>query len=284
MAPPPSYSDLGKQARDIFSKGYNFGFWKLDCKTKTDSGVEFSTSGSSSQETGKVGGSLETKYKINDYGLSLSEKWNTDNTLYTEVTHTDKLLKGLKLTFEGSFAPHTGNKNGKLKASYGQDLVKIDSDVNIDLAGPTINASGVVGYEGWLAGYQTAFDTQKTKLTVNNFAVGYVCKEFAVHTNVNDGQKFAGSVYHKVNNDLGCGVQLAWAAGDNTKTEFGIGAQYNLDKDAIVRAKVNNSSAIGLSYQQKLRDGITLTLSAKIDGKNFNAGGHLVGVALDLEA
>jgi len=283
MAPPPSYSDLGKQARDIFGKGYHFGLWKLDCKTKTESGVEFSTSGNSNQETGKVVGSLETKYKVNDYGLTLSEKWTTDNTLFTEVSHTDKFVQGLKLTFEGSFAPHTGNKNGKLKASYGQDLVKIDSDVNINLAGPVINASGVVGYEGWLAGYQTAFDTQKTKLVTNNFAVGYVCREFAVHTNVNDGQEFAGSVYHKVNNDLGCGVQLSWSAGSNN-TKFGIGAQYNLDKDATVRAKVNNSSQIGLGYQQKLRDGITLTLSTLIDGKNFNAGGHRIGVALELEA
>lgn len=184
MAPPPSYSDLGKNARDIFGKGYHFGLWKLDCKSKTESGVEFSTSGHSNQDTGKVFGSLETKYKFPEYGLTFSEKWNTDNTLYTDVTHTDKLLQGLKLTFEGSFAPQSGNKNGKLKASYGQDFVKIDSDVNINMAGPVINASGVVGYEGWLAGYQTAFDTQKTKLVINNFAIGYTAKEFAVHTNV----------------------------------------------------------------------------------------------------
>lgn len=29
--------------------------------------------------------------------------------------------------------------------------------------------------------------------------------------------------------------------------------------------------------------GVTLTLSAAIDGQNFNAGGHKVGVALELE-
>lgn len=66
---PPSYSDLGKNARDIFSKGYHFGLLKLDCKTKTKSGVEFSSGGSSSQDTGKVFGSLETKYRIAEYGM-----------------------------------------------------------------------------------------------------------------------------------------------------------------------------------------------------------------------
>jgi len=280
---PPAYSDLGKSARDVFGKGYHFGLWKLDCKTKTDTGVEFSTSGHSNQDTGKVFGSLETKYKVPEYGLTFSEKWNTDNTLSTEVVHTDKLLKGLKLTFEGSFAPQSGNKKGKVKAAFGHDLVQVNSDVNLDLAGPIVNASAVVGWEGWLAGYQTAFDTQKAKLVTNNFAIGYTNKDIAVHTNVNDGQEFNGSIFHKVNSNLSCGVQLSWTSGSNA-TKFGIGAAYNLDKDASVRAKVNNASQIGLGYQQRLRDGITLTLSTLVDGKNFNAGGHKVGVALELEA
>lgn len=66
---PPSYSDLGKNARDIFTKGYHFGLLKLDCKTKTKSGVEFSSGGSSNQDTGKVFGSLETKYRVSEYGM-----------------------------------------------------------------------------------------------------------------------------------------------------------------------------------------------------------------------
>lgn len=99
----------------------------------------------------------------------------------------------------------------------------------------------------------------------------------------NDGQLFAGSVYHKVKPDLACGVQLSWSNGSNATT-FGLGAAYNLDKDATLRAKVNNTSQIGLGYQQKLRDGVILTLSTLIDGQNFSAGGHKVGVALELEA
>jgi len=280
---PPAYSDLGKQARDVFNKGYNVGVWKLDVKTKTNTGVEFTTSGHSNQESGKVFGSLETKYKVAEYGLTFSEKWNTDNTLSTDVTHTDKLLKGLKLTFEGTFAPQTGNKNGKVKVAYGHDLVQVNSDVNLDLAGPVVNASAVVGYEGWLAGYQTAFDTQKGKLVTNNFALGYTNKDLAVTTNVKDGQDFNGSIFHKVNSDLNCGVQLAWTSGSNA-TKFGIGAQYALDKDASVRAKINNDSSIGLGYQQKLRPGVILSLSTLLDGKNFNAGGHKVGLGLELEA
>lgn len=107
MSPPP-YSDLGKHARDVFGKGFHFGLWKLDVKTKTASCVEFNSSGVSNQETGKVFGHLETKYKIKEHGISFSEKWNTDNTLFAEVSVVDKLLKGLKVAADCSFAPHTG--------------------------------------------------------------------------------------------------------------------------------------------------------------------------------
>ena len=46
----------------------DYGFFKLEAKTKTDSGVAFTTSGNSSSDTGKVSGNLETKYKCSDYG------------------------------------------------------------------------------------------------------------------------------------------------------------------------------------------------------------------------
>lgn len=39
-------------------------------------------------------------------------------------------------------------------------------------------------YKGWLGGYQMSFDTSKSKLTKNNFAVGYEASDFTIHTNV----------------------------------------------------------------------------------------------------
>lgn len=50
----PYYADLGKKANDVFSKGYHFGVFKLDLKTKSESGVEFSSGITSNQESGKV--------------------------------------------------------------------------------------------------------------------------------------------------------------------------------------------------------------------------------------
>uniref|UniRef100_A0A4W4EYQ8 Non-selective voltage-gated ion channel VDAC2 n=1 Tax=Electrophorus electricus TaxID=8005 RepID=A0A4W4EYQ8_ELEEL len=267
MAVPPAYADLGKSAKDIFNKGYGFGLVKLDVKTKSSSGVEFKTSGSSNTDTSKVVGSLETKYKRPEYGLTFTEKWNTDNTLGTEITVEDQVCK----------------KSGKVKTAYKREYVNLGCDVDFDFAGPTIHGAAVVGYEGWLAGYQMTFDTAKSKMSQNNFAVGYKTGDFQLHTNVNDGSEFGGSLYQKVSDNLETAVNLAWTAGSNS-TRFGIAAKYQLDKDTSISAKVNNTSLIGVGYTQTLRKGVKLTLSALVDGKNINTGGHKLGLGLELEA
>ncbi len=61
-------------------------------------------------------------------------------------------------------------------------------------------------------------------------------------------------MYQKVDANLETGINVGWSSAKN-ETSFGIGCKYELDKHASVRAKVNNSSHVGLGYQQKLRDG-----------------------------
>ncbi|NXG02844.1 VDAC3 protein, partial [Sakesphorus luctuosus] len=283
MAVPPAYSDLGKAARDVFNKGYGFGMVKLELKTKSSSGVDFNAAGSSNTDTGKASGSLETKYKMKEHGLTFTQKWNTDNTLGTEIALEDKLAEGLKVALDTTFVPNTGQKSGKLKTSYKRDYINLGCNVDIDLAGPTIYGWAMLGYEGWLGGYQMAFDTAKSKLSQSNFALGYKAKDFQLLTNVNDGTEFGGSIYQKVNNKVETSVNLAWTAGSNN-TRFGIAAKYQLDDKTSVMGKVNNASLIGVGYTHALRPGVKLTLSGLIDGKNFNAGGHKVGLGFELEA
>uniref|UniRef100_A0A286XUD4 Non-selective voltage-gated ion channel VDAC1 n=1 Tax=Cavia porcellus TaxID=10141 RepID=A0A286XUD4_CAVPO len=249
MAVLPAYADLGKSARDVFTKGYGFGLIKLDLKTKSENGLEFTSSGSANTETTKVTGSLETKYRWTEYGLTFTEKWNTDNTLGSEITVEDQL------------------KNAKIKTGY---------------KSPGLRPL-VLGHEGWLAGYQMNFETAKSRVTQSNFAVGYKMDEFQLHTNVNDGTEFGGSIYQKVNKKLETAASLAWTAG-NSNTRFGIAAKYQIDPDACFSAKVNNSSLIGLGCTQTLKPGIKLTLSTLLDGKNVNAGGHKLGLGLEFQA
>uniref|UniRef100_A0A8C2LUQ7 Non-selective voltage-gated ion channel VDAC1 n=1 Tax=Cricetulus griseus TaxID=10029 RepID=A0A8C2LUQ7_CRIGR len=263
MAVPPTYDYLGKPARDVFTKGYGFGLIKLDLKTKSENGLEFTSSGSANTETTKVNGSLETKYRRTQYELTFTEKWNTDNTLGTEITMEDQLTCGLKLTFGSSFLPNR----------YKREHINLGCDVDFDIAGPSIWGALVFGYEGWLAGYQMNFETSKSRVTQSNFAVVYRTNEFQLHTNVIRGTEFGGSIYQKVNKKLETAVNLAWTAG-NSNICFGIATKYQVDPDAGFLDKVNNSSRISLEYAK----------SALLDSKNVNAGSHKLGLGLEFQA
>lgn len=255
---------------------------KLDVKTRTPAGVDFTVNNVSNNETGRLTSAFETKYLLKDYGLTLREKWNTDNILTSEVTVEDQLLKGLKLSGNCSFAPQSGKKTGSVKAAFKTDVLHLNADMDLDYAGAILHGAGVLGYDGWQAGVQLSFDPSKNRLTRTNFAVGYAASDITIHTNVNDGSEFGGSIYQKVNPNLESGVSMAWVASTNA-TRFGIGCIYKLDGDTSIRAKVSNTSQFGLGMTHRLRKGITLTLNALIDGKNFNQGGHKLGMGLELE-
>lgn len=282
MVIPPTYADLGKSARDLFDKGFNYGFKKVDLKTKTASGIEFTTKGSSSDETGKISGSIETKYKKSEHGLTFTEKWSTDNTVATEVAIEDQIATGLKMTLCTSYSPNSGKKSGALKTAYKRDYINMNLDTDFNFAGPTLNGAAVLGYEGWLAGYQFGFDTAKSQLTKNNVALGYNGTDFQLLFNVNDSTEFKGSLYQSVSSKLSTAVQLSWPAGQNN-TSFGVAAKYAVDSDSSISTKINNSGQIGAGYSHNLRQGVKLTLSSLVDAKNFDAGGHKLGLGIEFE-
>jgi len=280
---PPSYVDLGKSSKDLFNKGYNFGFLKLDSTTKAGDKkeIEFKTGASHNVASSKLFGSLDVKYKLPVYGITLTEKWNTDNQLGTVVEIEDQIAKGFKVTLDSTYAPHLGKRSGKLKGEWFNDCVRVNTDVALD-AGPVINLSAVTAYEGWLLGFQGGFDTSKSKLSATNVAVGRTTGDYAVHTFVNDGTEFGGSLFHRVNNKVEIGAQLGWTSGDHN-TRFGLATKYTPMKDWTVRGKLNNSSQLAVASTHQLNPHLKLTMSAQFNIQNFQEGGHKFGIGLEFE-
>jgi len=281
MAVPPSYSDLGKAAKDLLNKGYNYGSAKLELKTKTENGIAVTAGGSSNLASGKIAGNLETKWACKDSGLNVTKKWNTDNVVSSEVSVEDKLVKGLKLTLDSTLAVPTGSKSGALKAAFKKDYVNIALDANLAKA-PVINGAAVVGYQGVLLGYQMAFDVGSSKLAKSNFALGYSAGNLTLHTAVNNGSEFAGSLHQKHSDSLETAVNVSYASG--ATPAFAVAAKKNIDKDLSLQAKVNNAAQLGIAYSQVVKPGLKLTLSSMVDVKNFSAGGHQLGLGLEFAA
>ena len=215
--------------------------------------------------------------------IVLKQRWNTDNVLTGEATAENYLVNGLKAGFSASLAPQSGKRKGKLTCGYKSLLLNLNSDIDFDYTGAVFNGAGVFGYLGWLAGMKMTFDPTKNKLSKSNFALGYQAPEFHITGHLDDGQEFNCSIFQRLNDQMETGINVAWSSNSNV-TKFGLGCHYRLDKDSAIRAKVNSVSQIGLGFVHRLRPGISLTLSAQLDAKNFNQGGHKLGMGFDLEA
>lgn len=281
---PPKFADLGKEAKDLCSKNFHFGVIKLEGKTKTKNGVEFTTEGSHFTDTGNVNGSLETKFKYADYGVTFSEKWSTNNVISTNISIDDKLAKGLKVDFDTTFSPVTGKKSAQVKTAYKQDCCHVTGDVDFDFAGPTIKGSAVFAYKGWHAGYQASYDTANSKLTANNASLAYKEGDFVLHTGINDASKYVGSIHHQINDKLSAATLLNWTSGSKDPSSLTVCGKYLVDKDTFFKVKIDNSLRLGCSYVQSIRPGVQLTLSSLINTKSLENGGHKLGLSLNFNA
>jgi len=281
---PAKFGDLGKEAKDLINKNFHFGVIKFEGKTKTQNGVEFTTEGSHYTDTGNVNGSLETKFKNAEYGVTFTEKWTTENLISTNISIDDKIAKGLKVDFDTTFAPITGKKTAKVKTAYKHENVHATGDVDLNFAGPSINGSAVFAYKGWHAGYQASYDTGSSKLTANNASLTYKDGDFVVHSAINDGSKYVGSIHHQVNKQLSAAAMLQWASGSKDPASLTVCGRYDIDDETFMKAKLDNQLHLGISYVQNLRPGVQLTMSSLINAKSLENGGHKLGLSLNLSA
>ncbi|XP_016945406.3 voltage-dependent anion-selective channel [Drosophila suzukii] len=297
MAPTPTYPDLGKLARDLFKRGYHPGIWQIDCKTLTNSGIEFFTTGFASQDNSKVSGSLQSKYKIEDQGLTLTERWNTENWLFGEIMQRDKLAQGLMLALEAKFQPASNEADGKFKMGFAQENFNFLADIGLN-SEPILNCSLVLGHKEFLGGVGTEFDIGNTEFKSWKVALGWSNETATLHGELKNGDTWLASLFYKANEKIDAGVEVTKGAGGGgggaENAEGGdqdgggdvivnLGMIYHLEEEALIRAKINNVVELGLGYEQKLREGITASISAVLDCNNFKDGNHRLGVGVALQ-
>lgn len=283
---PPSYADLDLLTRKVLKKGYNFGLCKLNIGTKTANGMVFSTAGQSNLKNGEVSGSIKAKYSLPDYGLTVTEKWNTDNTLISELAFKDKLLEGLELGLACKFSPVSISKSADLKIGYGHEYFKLDTKIRTsDFVKPLLNASGVFIYDNtWFAGLKTAFDTKEMEFTANELSIGgnFSDPECRGYLSVNMDKEVKATFYRKINPLCAVGL-LSELNIESMKLSNWIGMSYALTDDITMRAKCSDAFQCAVSYQIEFRKGLMFSLSALLEKNDSTFGINKFGCSLDLE-
>ncbi|KAF8374436.1 vdac-1 [Pristionchus pacificus] len=336
---PPTFADLGKSAKDLFSKGYNVGLLKIDSTSKAGekNDVEFKVASTHNIASGKLGGNFDVKYKVPQYGtwcepststassekpskkhtllrkpvltigsglrlsdtsrtrpvrivnnvavkwsipkygVTLTEKWNTDNQLGTVIEVAEQFGRGLKVTLDSTYAPHSGKRSGKLKADWSLPTARLTTDVALTTA-PVVNAAAVFQRESFLIGASVTFDTATNKMTNSQLAFGQATKEYTLHSHIVNSNEFGASLFHKVAPNTEIGATLGWKVG-GTGTVFAVATKYSPSRDVTFRAKLNNESQFGAAVQHTLSNSLILNLSTQMNLASNE--GHKFGLGLE---
>lgn len=285
MSVPPSFGDIGKSASDLFKKGYTYGQVKFEGATAAKNGCEFKTVMTS--EGSRVSGSLEAKQKVNKHGLTLTGKWNTENSINLNVAAENNFLDGLKVAVDATFAPHDGRRSVNTKVTYKRPHFQSVTALNVDAAGTSVSCEDTFSYENVVGGFSAGYNTTTGKLGSHKLAVGYASSDFGVSAGVGNfvadrGMDVSGSLYHRVNSRLHVGAMARHVVGAADATSLELATKYSCQYGSTLQAKVNNRANLGVSYAVEVRPGVKLTLSSLVDTLHLDQPNHRLGLGIDL--
>ncbi|KOX80851.1 Voltage-dependent anion-selective channel protein 1 [Melipona quadrifasciata] len=316
----PSFTDLGKNARDVFRSGYHYGksLIKLGIKSKSSERLAMGSDLRLNCDTSKLTGVADAEYKTEDYG-SFLQKWTTDGTITLGYGVRQTIITDVGLKSEISYNPETAAKiikvganvtkqavNAKeiftnlppraseisinflvrkvwLKACFPRCIMSAsDANSNVDILG-----SIVTTVKGLLIGYQGGYNTETNKMTKNDLGLAFSYQDIYQEENKRS-PALAGN-----NPGLTSVLNPEWDAAINgilarnggvQQWTLGAAAKCNIDEGSTFRCKFNTDLQFGLSLQQKLDANVMLTLSFNIDCANVTRGGHKVGLALEIKS
>jgi len=281
---PVAFSDLSKASKDLLTKDYPLGHAKLEVKTITANGVNLTVNGTQDNKTGFV--SSEAKLKYSDFakGLVVTKSITTNNLLSLQIELENKAAKGVKLDVVSSYLPLTSAKNVSAKVYYKHDLAHVRAAADM-FKGPLLNIDFVSGQNGVFVGGETGYNVEKGTTTKYNASIAYFHRDFTAALHSTDCfNAYSAAYYQRVNPDVEVGAVASWDSKvNNNAVNLEVGTKYFLDRDAFVKAKINNQGKLGLAYTQIIKPGIKLGLAGSFDTSKLDEPAHKLGFSLLFE-
>ncbi|XP_076636747.1 uncharacterized protein LOC143349398 [Colletes latitarsis] len=177
----PSFSDLGKSARDVFRSGYHYGksLIKLTGR-KTGGSFEIGSDVALDCDAIKLTGTADSEYKT-EYGNFL-HKWTMDGTVVVGYFLNRTPIADVGLRSEISYNPGTAAKVIKIGANCNKQnlnaICSISSDMNsnVDILGSIVTA-----FKGFTVGYQGGYSAETNKMTKNDVGMAFSYQDVGFH-------------------------------------------------------------------------------------------------------
>jgi voltage-dependent anion channel protein 2 len=259
---------------DLLTKDYTYDH-KLVISTTTQSGLAFTSNAVNRGDAFLA--DISTSFR--NKNITADVKVDTKSNIITTIT-VDEFAPGAKSIFSFTIPDHN---SGKVELQYRHDYAAITGSIGLKPS-PIVEATGVVGSDGFVVGGELAFDTASGNLTKYNAALNYIQPGFNGSLILADkGDTVKASYLHTVSptSRTTVAAEIAHKISKNENT-FTVGGLYELDILTTVKARLNNHGKVAALLQHEWRPKSLVTISGEVDTKALDKSAKL-GLAIALK-
>lgn len=269
---PPKFDDLGKSASDLFSKGFEHGNLKLEVKSNSGNGMDFTTKGSHNLAKGSLGGSVEINKKSLFQGVDLKKTINTNGSTSFELSRMINNVGKATLTGSVNNDQLSGLALGKFKQNYTRNNLNLNFNSSLT-AKPVLNLDAVYNRNNINAGFTVAFDTANNNL--KSKALAFSLKQNNVEATVKSALN--NDVNILLLNKASAKRSLAAQINYNGNVAISLAGKDSSCPHGVWNFRVNNEGVFASSFVTRFDSGMEATFSGNFDMKNLTSGGHTLG-------
>jgi hypothetical protein len=246
---PPQFKDLGKKAKDLFKKQYDF---KNEIKVINNGANSVKIESGGYQAKGLAG---YTKANWTDASLGAFEV-EAHSTGSARAKLTCKKISNVAVVLEGN-----AEGNLSVEATTNADVagsavaLGFQTKHNLNKGSTSINASAVFGHDGVSVGVNCDFDAANpASPTDYNVGAEFTQKDLtATIVTSNQGNDITASYFQTVCGGLVLGSSLA-VKPDSGSRLFTFGGDYTLDKATTLKFKTDSNGIVGTALTHTLAD------------------------------
>lgn len=274
---PPPFSEIGKRARDLLYKDYNFDH-KFSLSIPSSTGLGLTATGLKRDKF--FVGDLNTLYKSGN--VTVDVKVNTDSNVSTKVTLNDVSLSHSKKAALSFNIPD--HKSGKLDVQYLHPHAAIDSSIGLNPA-PKLELSAAIGSKDISMGAEVGFDTTSASFSTYNAGIAFNKPDFSATLMLADkGQSLKASYIHYVDRPDGLTVAAELAHKlSSSENRFTFGTSQSIDPKTVLKTRFSDDGKAAFQCQRAWRPNSLITLSAEYDSKKIIGSPAKFGLALSLK-
>lgn len=271
---PAPFSEIGKKARDLLTRDYNFDH-KFSLSTVSKDGLGITATGV--KVDGLFFGDIGTQFKNGKTAVDV--KVNTNSNVSTTIT-LNEVVDGGKAILSFKLPDH---KSGKLDLHYANGYAAVSSSTGLTPA-PLLEFSAATGTKDITLGAEIAFDSASASFSKYNAGVMLTKPDFSASLILADkGETLKASYIHLVNPASENAVAAEMVHRFNTfENSFTIGSSHKIDTATMMKTRFSSNGKFGVLCQHEWRPKSLATVSAEYDCKAVGAPTK-VGVALALK-